>query len=116
MMKWFIWFLELNLPFRLDEIINEIDRKHARYQRNAVMRARFLLSSCNNMEGKISQILADMVKQLNEEAELIYTNQRRGMDGALSYISPEFLDNESQRTIPVSRKLGKIDELGDELR
>lgn len=103
--------------FRLDEIINEIDRKHARYQRNAVMRARFLLSSGNNMEGKISQILADMVKQLNEEAEVnLYEPAAEEWTGLYHIYPQSFLDNESQRTIPVSRKLGKIDELGDELQ
>lgn len=34
--------------YRLDDIIEEIDRKHARYMRNAVMRAKFLLATGNN--------------------------------------------------------------------
>ena len=39
--------------YRLDDIIDEIDRKHTRYMRNAVMRAKFLLATGNNLEGKL---------------------------------------------------------------
>lgn len=103
--------------FRLDEIIAEIDRKHARYQKNAVMRAKFLLSTGNNMEGKISQILGLMVRQLNEEAgQNIYDDAPREWNELFSLFPQAFLDNESQRTIPVSRKLGIVDELSGELQ
>lgn len=102
--------------FRLDEIISEIDRKHARYQKNAVMRAKFLLSTGNNMEGKISQILSCMVRQLNEEAEQnLYDDAPEDLTRLFHLYPQNFLDNESQRTIPVSRKLGIVDELGAEL-
>lgn len=102
--------------YRLDEIIDEIDRKHAKYQKNAVMRAKFLLSTGNNMEGKISQILGCMVEQLNEEAEQnIYDDAPEDWSMLFSLYPQGFIDNESLRTIPVSRKLGAVDELGGEL-
>lgn len=103
--------------FRLDDIIAEIDRKHARYQKNAVMRAKFLLSTGNNMEGKISRILGVMVRQLNEESErsLYEEAPEDWMD--LFHLYPQnFLDNESQRTIPVVKKLGNVDDIGNELQ
>lgn len=103
--------------FRLDEIIAEIDRKHARYQKNAVMRAKFLLSTGNNMEGKISRILGAMVCQLNEEAERSLYEEAPEDWTELFHLYPQsFMDNESQRTIPVTRKLGNVDDLGSELR
>lgn len=49
--------------YRLDDIIEEIDRKHARYMRNAVMRAKFLLATGNNLEGKLSKILNQYVEE-----------------------------------------------------
>jgi hypothetical protein len=103
--------------FRLDEIIAEIDRKHARYQKNAVMRAKFLLSTGNNMEGKISQILGVMVKQLNEETEHNIYEEAPESWMELFHLYPQgFIDNESQRTIPVTRKFGGVDDLGSELQ
>ena len=43
--------------YRLDDIIEEIDRKHTTYMKNAVMRARFKLATGNNTEGKLLRIL-----------------------------------------------------------
>lgn len=92
--------------YRLDDIIEEIDRKHARYMRSAVMRARFLLVTGNNLEGKLSRILDVYVRELNEEnqpdIETLFSLYPQ------SYISPESL-----QTIPVVRKLGAISGFSD---
>lgn len=92
--------------YRLDDIIEEIDRKHARYMRSAVMRARFLLATGNNLEGKLSRILDVYVRELNEEnqpdIETLFSLYPQ------SYISPESL-----QTIPVVRKLGAISGFSD---
>lgn len=102
--------------FRLDEIITEIDRKHAKYQKNAVMRAKFLLSTGNNMEGKISGILGAMVQQLNEETEpSLYEDASKEWLELYHLYPQNFMDNESLRTIPVTKKLGKVDELSTQL-
>ena len=55
--------------YRLDDIIDEIDRKHARYMRSAVMRARFLLATGNHLEGKLSKIIEFYVQKLNSGEE-----------------------------------------------
>ena len=50
-----------------DEIVAEIDRKHTKYIRNAVERAKFLLLNTNNMEGKVSTVLQYLAEEFNEE-------------------------------------------------
>lgn len=109
--------LEIKSAFNhLDDIIAEIDRKHTRYMKNAVMRARFLLSTGNNMEGKISQILASMVAQLNEEVEHnIYDDASEEWKKLFQIYPQAFIDNESQRTIPVTRYVGNIDNIGENI-
>ena len=87
--------------YRLDDIIEEIDKKHARYMRSAVMRARFLLATGNNLEGKLSRIMDLYVQQLNGEEE---TNL-----GELFSLYPQnYISPESLQTIPVVRKMDTI--------
>ena len=45
-----------------DDIVSEIDKKHSKYLKNAVERAKFLLLNTNNTEGKISTILQYMAE------------------------------------------------------
>lgn len=99
--------------YRLDDIIEEIDRKHARYMRNAVMRAKFLLATGNNLEGKLSKILNEFVEALNkdEEGDMLLQLQNLYAVFPQNYISPESL-----QTIPVTKKLGTIDKLSQETR
>lgn len=92
--------------YRLDDIIEEIDRKHARYMRSAVMRARFLLATGNNLEGKLSRILDVYVRELNEE------NQPY-METLFSLYPQSYISPESLQTIPVVRKLGAISGFSD---
>ena len=89
--------------YRLDDIIEEIDRKHARYMRRAVMRARFLLATGSNLEGKLSRILDLYVKRINgeERAEEDYRE-------LFSLYPQNYLSPESLQTIPVTKKLGTI--------
>ncbi len=87
--------------YRLDDIIEEIDKKHARYMRSAVMRARFLLATGNNLEGKLSRIMDLYVQQLNggEETNL----------GELFSLYPQnYISPESLQTIPVVRKMDTV--------
>jgi len=96
--------------YRLDEIIEEIDLKHARYMKNAVMRARFKLATGNNMEGKLSRILDLLAEEMNEDSTM---NEEASTELTeicgiyfQSYISPESL-----RTIPVSKKNSLVDDM-----
>lgn len=95
--------------YRLDDIIEEIDRKHARYMRNAVMRAKFLLATGNNLEGKLSKILNQYVEELN--SGIINDLQSIFAIFPQNYISPESL-----QTIPVAKKMGVVDRVSEENR
>lgn len=95
--------------YRLDDIIEEIDRKHARYMRSAVMRARFLLATGNNLEGKLSRILDLYVKRMNGEEEGAEETYRE----LFSMYPQSYLSPESLQTIPVTKKLGVINNFSD---
>lgn len=87
--------------YRLDDIINEIDRKHARYMRSAVMRARFLLATGNNLEGKLSKIIEVYVHQLN-------SGEEESFEGLFSLYPQNYISPESLQTIPVTKKMDAI--------
>lgn len=98
--------------YRLDEIIEEIDRKHTHYMKNAVMRARFKLATGNNMEGKLSRILDSLADELNQKGDSaeIVSEELSELCNIYSqgYISPESL-----RTIPVTKKTGIVDDISE---
>ena len=93
--------------YRLDDIIEEIDRKHARYMRSAVMRARFLLATGNNLEGKLSKILDMYVRELNDEIQ-------PDLEALFSLYPQSYVSPESLQTIPVTKKLGTVSKFSDD--
>ncbi len=99
--------------YRLDDIIEEIDKKHARYMRNAVMRAKFLLATGNNLEGKLSKLLNQFVEELNcgREKEPLQQLQNLYALFPQNYISPESL-----QTIPVTKKLSVVEKISGDAR
>jgi hypothetical protein len=98
--------------YRLDEIIEEIDQKHTRYIRGAVMRANFLLSSGNHAAGRIEKILADLADELNAEGGQAGIEPASEELQRLFALYPQrYLSQESLRTIPVVRKPGEIGRL-----
>lgn len=103
--------------YRLDDIIEEIDRKHTRYMRNAVMRARFLLATGNNLEGKLSQILNQYVEELNGGAPENSMDEAENELSRLVALYPQnYISPESLQSIPVVKAPGKVDELSEENR
>lgn len=95
-----------------DEIINEIDRKNSKYISNAISRAKFLLSSTNNIEGKISNILAYMSKELNNNEELDLDEDLDNDLIKVFNIFPQlFIDNDSLYVVPISKKVSLPEEL-----
>lgn len=95
--------------YRLDDIIEEIDRKHARYMRNAVMRAKFLLATGNNLEGKLSKILNQYVEELNGGTP-------NGLQSIFAIYPQNYISPESLQTIPVAKKMGAVDKISEENR
>lgn len=51
---------------RMDEILDEINKKNTRYQRAAINRARFLLSSSEDIRGQLKDILSFMNEHIKE--------------------------------------------------
>ena len=98
--------------YRLDEIIDEIDRKHAQYMKNAVMRARFKLATGNNMEGKISRILDAIADELNQNEGNAETVSEE-LSSICSIYVQGYLSPESMRTIPVTKKNGIVDDISE---
>ncbi len=95
--------------YRLDEIIEEIDRKHAQYMKNAVMRARFKLATGNNMEGKLSRILDAITDELNQNEDTEVVSEE--LSAICSIYAQGYLSPESMRTIPVTKKDGVVDDI-----
>lgn len=98
--------------YRLDEIIEEIDRKHAQYMKNAVMRARFKLATGNNMEGKLSRILDAIADELNQNEGKAETVSEE-LSAICSIYAQGYLSPESIRTIPVTKKNGVVDDISE---
>ncbi len=100
----------------LDEIIAEIDFKHARYIGSAVARAKFLLTNTTNAEGKINRILAWLAAELNAETSVDLDDESSDEVMAIFNIFPQhFIDNESLHVVPISRKMALPEVLGENL-
>ena len=95
-----------------DDIVREIERKHARYLSSTVKRARFLLMNTNNTEGKISTILRYMAEAYNRDEIRNLDEDASDEICALFNIFPQgFLSPESLRTVPVSRKVTDVEDI-----
>ena len=96
--------------YRLDEIIEEIDRKHTRYIRNAVVRAKFLLSTGNNLEGKLSRILNHLAGEWNRaELQELSQEAEEELQQVFTIYSQRYVSPESLKVMPVSKKGAKVD-------
>ena len=95
-----------------DDIIKEIDKKHSKYLRNAVERAKFLLMNSNNIEGKISTILQMMAEAFNREEDASLAEDTDEDVCKIFNIFPQgFLSGESLKTVSISRKMGDLEEV-----
>ena len=96
--------------YRLDEIIEEIDYKHARYMKNAVMRARFKLATGNNMEGKLSRMLDILAESMHEDSALSEEAEPELAKVCSIYLQ-SYVSPESFRAVPVSKKNSVVDDM-----
>ena len=95
-----------------DDIIKEIDKKHSKYLRNAVERAKFLLINSNNIEGKISAVLKLMTEAFNREENTALADDADEDICKIFNIFPQgFLSGESLKTVSVLRKMNDIEEV-----
>ena len=93
--------------YRLDDIIEEIDLKHTRYMKNAVMRARFKLATGNNMEGKLSRILDILAEEMNEDSVMSEEVSAELAEICSVYLQ-SYISPESLQSIPVTKKNGIV--------
>lgn len=91
--------------YRLDDIIEEIDKKHNKYMRNAVKRAEFLLATGNNVEGKISKILNRISDEIEKNDCSIFDISE---EMNFSLYPQKYLSIESLQTIPIKKKNADI--------
>ena len=96
-----------------DTIMEEIDRKHSKYIRNAVERARFLLTTSNDMKGKISSVLQLMARELNRTEEGLFEETSEEMAKVFQLFPLGYLTGESLKTVPVTRKMTELAEVSD---
>lgn len=87
--------------FNLDKIISEIDRKHRFYITNAVSRAKFILSSDTNQEGKINKIL-QYASEIGIDEETV------NLDEYFSMSPQRFISEESFRSVPIIKGVTEI--------
>ena len=81
---------------QMDEILSEINRKNTRYQRAAINRARFLLSSSEDIRGQLKDILTYLGGQITEKGldyNAVYELEE--MDRLIRIFSWEYLDMDS---------------------
>lgn len=89
---------------RMDDILDEINKKNTRYQRAAINRARFLLSSSEDIRGQLKDILTFMNQQIQEKKldyNAIYELEE--MDRLIKVFYWDYLDTDSLYT-PVEGK------------
>ncbi len=81
---------------RMDEILEEINKKNTRYQRAAINRARFLLSSDDDIRGQLKEILTFLNEQITER-QLDYNAvyELEEMDRLIRVFSWDYLDTDS---------------------
>ena len=96
--------------FNLDKIIAEIDRKHRFYITNAVSRAKFVLSSDTNQEGKINQILRYLAEDEKDIAEAKTVN----LDDYFEMFPQGYIAEESIRSAVSKRTFDEIGIVAEE--
>ncbi len=81
---------------RMDDILDEINKKNTRYQRAAINRARFLLSSGEDIRGQLKDILTFMNEQIQEK-QLDYNAiyELEEMDRLMKLFYWDYLDTDS---------------------
>ncbi len=81
---------------KMDDILDEINKKNTRYQRAAINRARFLLSSSEDIRGQLKDILSFMNARVQEK-ELDYNAiyELEELDKLVRIFSWSYLDIDS---------------------
>ena len=81
---------------RMDDIINEINRKNTKYQRAAINRARFFLTSGDDLRGQLREIISWLNEKITRE-NLAFDGvyELEELDQLIRIFSWEYLDMDS---------------------
>jgi hypothetical protein len=95
-----------------DDIEKEIERKHSKYLRSAVNRAKLAFLNTNNIEGKLSTILRNLANAFEEEEDKgIYDDVPDDYCRIFNMFPQNFISGESLKTIGISKKIADVDEI-----
>ena len=95
-----------------DELEQEIRKKHTKYLKSAVNRAKLALLSSNDIEGKLSAVLRYLADVLENESEVgFYDDIPEDVCRIFNIFPQSFISGESLYTVPVSRKIGDVEEI-----
>lgn len=97
---------EIMEAFRnMDDILNEINKKNAQYQKAAINRARFLLTGSEDIRGQIKELLLGLNDAVNREAmDLGGIYEVEFLEGLIRIYSCSVLDSNSFYTLVEGRK------------
>lgn len=80
----------------IDDIIDDINKKNTRYQKAAINRAKFLLTSGEDLRGQLKNILSYMNEKITEQRlDLNGVVELEEMDRLIRIFSWEYLDTDS---------------------
>ncbi len=95
-----------------DDIEKEIERKHSKYLRSAVNRAKLAFLNTNNIEGKISTVLRCLANAFEAETEYgIYDDVPDDYCRIFNVFPQNFISGESLKTIGISKKIVDVEEI-----
>ena len=95
-----------------DELEQEIRKKHTKYLKSAVNRAKFALLSSNDIEGKLSTVLRYLANLLENNPEFgIYDDVPEDVCRIFNMFPQNFISGESLYTVPISRKIVEVEEI-----
>ena len=95
-----------------DELEKEIRKKHSKYLKSAVNRAKLTLLSTNDIEGKISTVLRYLVKAVENQSETgLYDDVPEDVCQIFNMFPQNFISGESLYTVSVSKKIDSVEEI-----
>ena len=95
-----------------DEIEKEIERKHAKYLRNAVNRAKLAFINSNDLEGKLSAVLRSLTAAFEKEEECgLYDDVPDDYCRIFNMFPQGFISGESLKSVALSKRMGDVEEI-----
>ena len=95
-----------------DEIEQEIVKKHSKYLRSAVNRAKLAFLNTNNLEGKLATVLRNLVTAFENEAENgIFQDVPDDYCRIFNMFPQSFISGESLKTIGINKRIDEVEEI-----